>query len=67
MDSQETVYEADSSLEASVIENLLKTNGVTCSVHQAGTGVEQYHVQVKNGDQKRAEQIILDYHDTSED
>jgi len=78
MESLATVYEADSQLEASVIENLLTTNGLECTTRNIGLpGVfgggtanpvmEQYQVMVKDQDKSKAEQIILDYHEPSEE
>ncbi len=76
--SLETIYEADSQIEASVIENLLSTNGIACTIRNVGLpGVfgssagknplaELYQVLVKSTQLELAEQTILDYQSPDE-
>lgn len=66
-----TVYEADSEVEASIIEGILKQNGIETTLHKvglsgvfgggAGPGPESFQIQTFASQAAKAEQIILDY------
>ena len=57
-----TVYEADSKVEAAVIEGLLKQNGITTTISLVSlSGVESHKIQVAKSAETKATQMILDY------